>query len=316
MGHCISWELRLPSKLSRHQLGACLSQVCCSGGIDSVSLLSSSTTLLHSNSEGRRAIHVRHFCPDITQNFISSCSSIFFGNNPNIFLGVAVLPLKESSFELEGRALRQKVWSALNRPRVFWLAHHLVDQLESFKIQFFRGSGLSGLPSIPLVGLFGPAKMKLRPYLEESRPLLRSFAVWGQLAWLFDLTNANKITLRGALRTATSNPKEGELVSETTGLVGLSEGRILWRRGDILSQMGVVTKCGQFTIGNNSFWFRRQSFPNKLIFQHALAFWLKVKAGSGISFEKMVEVTKQHASLRKANDKLLGPQINLDKVLT
>ncbi|AGO28276.1 tRNA(Ile)-lysidine synthetase [Candidatus Tremblaya phenacola PAVE] len=307
MGHCISWKLRLVFKLLRHQMGSCLSHVfCCSGGIDSVSLYFSSIMLLHSNLERLRAIHVRHFCPGITQNFIGSCSSIFFGSKANIFLAVAILPFKETSFELEGRVLRQKVWGALNSPRAFWLAHHTGDQLESFRIQSLRLSGLSGPFSIPLVGLLSSAKMKLRPYLEESRPSLRSFGVWGQLAWLFDHTNASKIVLRGALRTATSNSEDGGLLSETAGLVGLSEGHTI----------GIVTKHGQFLIENNSFWFERLTFPNKLIFQHALAFWLKVKAGSGISFRKMVEVTKQHASLRKANDKLLGLQINLDKVLT
>ena len=74
-------------------------------------------------------------------------------------------------------------------------AHHLDDQLETFLINFSRGTGLDGLCGIP----FQNDKI-IRPLLFFSRAEIETFANENQLKWREDSSNASDKYVRNKIR--------------------------------------------------------------------------------------------------------------------
>lgn len=74
-------------------------------------------------------------------------------------------------------------------------AHHLDDDIETFFINFLRGTGLSGLAGIPAQN-----KKILRPLLNFSRAEIEVYAQENQLLWREDMTNQQDAYLRNRLR--------------------------------------------------------------------------------------------------------------------
>lgn len=75
-------------------------------------------------------------------------------------------------------------------------AHHADDVLETFLINFLRGSGLKGLRSI-----LPKNEVKVaRPLLEISREALAQYAEENEIEWREDSTNASEDYLRNQLR--------------------------------------------------------------------------------------------------------------------
>ncbi|RKS02338.1 tRNA lysidine(34) synthetase TilS [Flavobacterium sp. 102] len=74
-------------------------------------------------------------------------------------------------------------------------AHHLDDSLETFLINFTRGSGLDGLTGIPEQN-----DKIVRPLLAFSRKEIEAFAKENQIAWREDSSNASDKYLRNKLR--------------------------------------------------------------------------------------------------------------------
>ena len=74
-------------------------------------------------------------------------------------------------------------------------AHHADDNLETFLINFTRGTGLEGLTGIPEVnGKF------VRPFLPFSRLDIENYAKENSIKWRDDSSNASKKYLRNKLR--------------------------------------------------------------------------------------------------------------------
>ena len=74
-------------------------------------------------------------------------------------------------------------------------AHHLDDSLETFLINFTRGSGLDGLTGIPEQN-----DKIVRPLLIFSRNEIETFAQENNIAWREDSSNASDKYLRNKLR--------------------------------------------------------------------------------------------------------------------
>lgn len=74
-------------------------------------------------------------------------------------------------------------------------AHHLDDSLETFLINFTRGSGLDGLTGIPEQN-----DKIVRPLLAFSRKEIEAFAKENQITWREDSSNASDKYLRNKLR--------------------------------------------------------------------------------------------------------------------
>ena len=73
--------------------------------------------------------------------------------------------------------------------------HHLDDDLETFLINFSRGTGISGLTGIPEIN----GKI-IRPLLTFSRQTLQDYAEENRLKWREDSTNKKTDYLRNKLR--------------------------------------------------------------------------------------------------------------------
>ncbi|MEM6879575.1 MAG: tRNA lysidine(34) synthetase TilS, partial [Bacteroidota bacterium] len=74
-------------------------------------------------------------------------------------------------------------------------AHHADDALETFLINFLRGSGLRGLR-----GILPRNHGIVRPLLETSRESIASYAEKNEIVWREDSSNAREDYLRNRLR--------------------------------------------------------------------------------------------------------------------
>ena len=74
-------------------------------------------------------------------------------------------------------------------------AHHADDNLETFLINFTRGTGLNGLTGIPEMN-----DNIVRPLLQFSRVEIEAFAIEHQIKWREDSSNSSRKYLRNKLR--------------------------------------------------------------------------------------------------------------------
>lgn len=93
----------------------------------------------------------------------------------------------------------EAAWAPLSLPdpAPFFLmtAHHANDQIETLLLNFFRGSGISGLHGIPSKNNY-----ILRPLLSFKRALLSDYAAANGLKWVEDSTNQSTDYTRNFLR--------------------------------------------------------------------------------------------------------------------
>jgi tRNA(Ile)-lysidine synthase len=109
-----------------------------------------------------------------------------------------VAETEKLSIQLAARKLRYDWFYELleNEKFDFLLtAHHLDDSLETFLINFTRGSGLDGLTGIPEQN-----DKIVRPLLIFSRKEIETFAQENQIAWREDSSNSSDKYLRNKLR--------------------------------------------------------------------------------------------------------------------
>lgn len=104
----------------------------------------------------------------------------------------------KQSIQMAARELRYNWFLELSNQLGFdyvLTAHHADDNLETFLINFTRGTGLEGLTGIPEVnGKF------VRPLLPFSRSEMEAFAKENQLKWRDDSSNTSTKYLRNKLR--------------------------------------------------------------------------------------------------------------------
>ena len=102
------------------------------------------------------------------------------------------------SIQMAARELRytwfQELAEQLNFDYIL-TAHHADDNLETFLINFTRGTGLEGLTGIPEIS----GKL-IRPLLPFSRDALEVYAIGQNIAWREDSSNASTKYLRNKLR--------------------------------------------------------------------------------------------------------------------
>ncbi len=170
-----------------------------SGGVDSVVLvhlchkLGLNISLAHCN------FNLRGNESDGDENFV-----IQLGNDLDI-------EAFTESFDTEGYSVLNKVsiQMAARELRYFWFdelaqqlefdyiltAHHADDNLETFLINFSRGTGLDGLTGIPEIN-----NKFVRPLLPFSRENVVDYAKELKLEWRVDSSNASTKYLRNKLR--------------------------------------------------------------------------------------------------------------------
>jgi len=172
--------------------------VALSGGADSVCLLHILSTLKKSFGFELSAVHINHnirgeeakrdadFCVDLCQEL----------NIPLKVAEVSVLTEanKGESIELAARRLRYEVFDGLDVQYIA-TAHNADDSLETFLINFCRGTGLKGLTGIPDVrGKF------IRLLNECSKKDILDYIKQNNLQYVTDSTNLSNEYTRNKIR--------------------------------------------------------------------------------------------------------------------
>ena len=102
------------------------------------------------------------------------------------------------SIEMAARELRYSWFKELKEVHNFnkvALAHHGDDQIETFFINFLRGSGIKGLK-----GMKPQNDFYIRPLLWSNRKEIEDFAKDNGIQWVEDYTNQETIYLRNKIR--------------------------------------------------------------------------------------------------------------------
>lgn len=173
--------------------------VACSGGLDSVvmtHLLVScgySVRLAHCNfslrgseSDSDSEFVIRFAKKLGTPVYTETFETATFAEEKGLSIQMAARVLRYNWFEELAKLLE------INH---ILTAHHMDDDLETFFINFSRGTGLKGLTGIPKLS----GKLR-RPLLEFSREAILEYAQANKLKWREDSSNASDYYLRNALR--------------------------------------------------------------------------------------------------------------------
>ena len=102
------------------------------------------------------------------------------------------------SIEMAARELRYAWFKELKETHNFnkvALAHHGDDQIETFFINFLRGSGIKGLK-----GMKPQNDFYIRPLLWSNRNEIETFAKDNDIQWVEDYTNQETVYLRNKIR--------------------------------------------------------------------------------------------------------------------
>ena len=170
-----------------------------SGGLDSYVLLKLLTQL--DIEIPVVAIHINHSIQEQADQWQDHCESIARGLKIE-FLGAKVdaNPPAGESPEAWARKKRYATFSNLmQQGDILLLAHHQDDQIETFFLQLFRGSGPHGLASMPKITGFSGGWLA-RPLLELDRQDLEHFAQQNNLQWIEDPSNQDESYDRNHLR--------------------------------------------------------------------------------------------------------------------
>lgn len=171
-----------------------------SGGVDSHVLLHlcASITRLKDNIT---AVYVHHGLQTEANFWARHCEKTASS------LGVGFALLRVNAFPSQGEspeeAARNARYTALKSligaNDVLLVAQHRDDQLETFLLQLFRGSGLRGLSAMPEIMAFGQGLM-LRPLLAISKRAIDDYAQAHALSWVDDTSNQSNEYDRNFLR--------------------------------------------------------------------------------------------------------------------
>ena len=149
--------------------------VAVSGGIDSVTLthllvnIGYDCTLAHCNFRlrGKESDTDEHFVKDVAEQLNIPCFSIAFDTKK-------YAKEQQLSTQMAARELRYDWFEKIrteNQLDYIATGHHLDDNLETFLINFARGTGLNGLTGIPEI-----KESIIRPLLPFSREQIEMYA--------------------------------------------------------------------------------------------------------------------------------------------
>ncbi|MCZ4410277.1 tRNA lysidine(34) synthetase TilS [Cryomorphaceae bacterium 1068] len=166
-----------------------------SGGVDSVVLLNLVKRAGLKPMAAHANFKLRDAESEADEAFVKSgCEAL------NIPIFTKTLSLQGISSDIQGQArkLRYQWFSELmdeNTIRFIFTAHHLDDRLETFFINFLRGTGLKGLKSIPERNI-----RIYRPLLPFRKEELIAFAKAEGIEWRDDSSNEKDVYLRNRIR--------------------------------------------------------------------------------------------------------------------
>lgn len=175
-------------------------QVCvaCSGGVDSMVLLQA----LVSIGKKPAVLHVNYQLrgkeSDLDEALVMKTAESLGLTYEVHHCPTEITKAEGGNLQAAARDFRRKLfgkWTSRSEQHVVALAHHLDDQLETFFLQYFRGSGLFGL------GGMHPEKGQIvRPFLSVPKADIITFALENRIPWREDSSNESGTYLRNIFR--------------------------------------------------------------------------------------------------------------------
>lgn len=169
-----------------------------SAGIDSMALLNVCVTLRLNFEVVHCNYHLRGYESDDDQKFLEKyCEELAIPIRVREF-NIDVEKQRGESVQMTARRLRFDWFNQLieqNEYDFLLLAHHLDDQIESFFINFFRGTGIKGL-----VGIRTLNGRRLRPMLELTKNDVEQYANYLEMEYREDSSNSDYKYVRNKIR--------------------------------------------------------------------------------------------------------------------
>lgn len=172
--------------------------IACSGGVDSMVLVHA---LLESGVRGK-VLHVNYGLrgaeSDADESLVRNVCAQAQLELEVIHCDEEQLRLPGVNLQAKAREIRRKAftdWINLSAKHKVVVAHHADDQVETFFLQLFRGSGTFGLG-----GMHSERDGIIRPFLNLSKSELRAYALANKISWREDSSNASSYYLRNLFR--------------------------------------------------------------------------------------------------------------------
>ncbi|QIQ20679.1 tRNA lysidine(34) synthetase TilS [Zophobihabitans entericus] len=172
-----------------------------SGGVDSSVLLHGLVLLRNTKRPDLklRAIYIHHGLSQQADNWARHCEQTCQQSGVECLIRYVNLE-PSGNIESQAREARyESIEQVLLPQEVLCTAQHLDDQCETFLLALKRGSGPTGLSSMPVVTSFGQTQL-LRPLLSFSRQQIEQYAQENALSWVEDESNQDDKYDRNFLR--------------------------------------------------------------------------------------------------------------------
>lgn len=170
-----------------------------SGGIDSMVLLDLFTKLPYDIAVAHCNFNLRSEASNLDEQLVEEyCKNNNIEYFVNSFKTEEYAILHKQSIQIAARELRYQWFDDLlknNDLKYLVTAHHLDDSVETFLINFTRGTGLDGLLGIPDIN-----EQIIRPLLIFSRNQILEYAIQNNIIWREDASNATTKYLRNKIR--------------------------------------------------------------------------------------------------------------------
>ncbi len=166
-----------------------------SGGMDSIVLLHLAVNAGHNVAVAHVNFKLRGAESDADQDFVKGVCKDF---NIPFYTEVLKVNKGKDNVQIVARNLRYNWFETLCEKNGFEFvltAHHQDDRIETFFINLLRGSGITGLRSIPEKN-----ENILRPILQFSKSELLAYAEKSEISWREDASNKETDYLRNKIR--------------------------------------------------------------------------------------------------------------------
>ena len=172
-----------------------------SGGLDSVVLLHALHDIAGELEAPLEVVHVNHGLHGDALEWENFCEELCASLDvPLTSLQLQLGPVSGFSLEALAREARYSIMAEeMAEGEMLLTAHHGDDQVETFLLQLFRGAGVKGLASMPVLREWN-AGWLVRPLLAFSRAELEDWARARRLSWREDPSNRETDIRRNYLR--------------------------------------------------------------------------------------------------------------------
>lgn len=172
--------------------------VALSGGLDSSVLLHAAAQAYL--SQPLLAIHVNHGISPHAAEWQLHCENLCSSLGVPFVCEAVTVTREGEGLEQAAREARYRaIEKHLRLGDLVLMAHHQMDQVETFFLRLARGAGNSGLAAMAQLRKWGPALLG-RPFLILGRESLRAYAEHCGLSWIEDESNTDDAFDRNYLR--------------------------------------------------------------------------------------------------------------------